>query len=297
MRSGIVSTIIAGLLLIGPLASANARVTGVTFEPKSPIVGHSVTAIAIDDQKHKVVKWIWYGTLTDAGTHDPIVLEATVSGRATLKLLCGGTYKVLLRVVYGGPMPPPDETVSVLLTVARPDALRIIKGLEASRGYDDRGSAIEIESQVMCRNLDAGEHLLGMAQRRIRNRTWWNGKVDADQPWEPKPGGFWVFQRSGVIGSTVVLKIDPQDWAKIAPGKPVATWDEEIRLVYGVGSARREGEWTPHGNGKYVQIECPLGTERLAIIKIDEAHWAVRERARAGQAPPPGSSKSLRQAN
>ena len=57
MRLGIASTIIAALLLIRPSVSAHARVTGVTFEPKSPIVGHSVTAIATDDQKHKVVKW------------------------------------------------------------------------------------------------------------------------------------------------------------------------------------------------------------------------------------------------
>ena len=59
MRSGIAVTIIAGLFLMLPSVSAHARVTGVTFEPKSPIVGHSVTAIATDDQKHKVVKWIW----------------------------------------------------------------------------------------------------------------------------------------------------------------------------------------------------------------------------------------------
>jgi hypothetical protein len=52
MRSGIASTIIVGLLLIFPSVSANAGVTGVTFEPKSPNVGHSVTAIATDDQKH-----------------------------------------------------------------------------------------------------------------------------------------------------------------------------------------------------------------------------------------------------
>src|SRR5436305_2919918 len=64
MRSGIASTIIAGLFLMLPSVSAHARVTGVTFEPKSPIVGHSVTAIATDDQKHKVVKWIWYCTLS-----------------------------------------------------------------------------------------------------------------------------------------------------------------------------------------------------------------------------------------
>jgi hypothetical protein len=121
--------------------------------------------------------------------------------------------------------------------------------------------------------------------------------VDADQPWEPKPGGFWVFQRSGAIGSTVVLKISPEDWAKIPPGKPVVTWDEEIRLVYGVGSARREGEWTTHGDGKYVQIECPLGTEHLSIIKVDGTHWAIRERARPTQTPLPGSRSSVREAD
>jgi hypothetical protein len=297
MRLGIASTIIAGLFLMLPSVSAHARVTGVTFEPKSPIVGHSVTAIATDDQKHKVDKWIWYCTLTDAGTHDPITMEPTVPGRARLKLLCGGTYKVFLRVIYGGPMPPSPETVSASITVARPDALKIIKGLESANHYDEMGNAIEIQSQVMCRNADAGEHLLGMAQRRIRNRTWWNGKVDADQPWEPKPGGFWVFQRSGAIGSTVVLKIDSEDWAKIPPGKPVVTWDEEIRLVYGVGSARREGEWTHHGGGKLVEIECPLGTEHLSIIKVDASHWAIRERARPSQTSPPRSRSSIRKAD
>jgi hypothetical protein len=142
MRSRIANEIIAALLLMRPPISAHAKVTGVTFEPKRPIVGHSVTAIATDDQKHKVVKWIWYGTLADAGTHSPIVLNSTVPGRATLKLMCGGTYKVSLQVTYGGPMPPPTETVSALITVARPDALKIMKGLDFAASYDSRGNAI-----------------------------------------------------------------------------------------------------------------------------------------------------------
>ncbi len=295
MRSGIACTLIAAILLVGPSVSAHARVTRVTFEPKDPIVGRSVAAIANDDQKHKVVKWIWYGTLSDAGTHDPIAMHSTVPGRATLKVICGGTYKVFLRVTYGGPMPPPTETVSASITITRPDAVRIIKGLDMATGYHDKGSAIEIQSQVMSRKADAGEALLGMAQRRVNNRTWWDGKRDADQPWQLECPV--IFQRSGVIGSTATLEMDPNDWAKIPPGKPVVTWDEEIRLVYGMGSVRRGGGFTTHGDGKYVEIECPLGTERLAIIKVDEAHWVVRERAKAGQGSPSGSRAIIREAN
>src|SRR4051794_21284470 len=130
MTSRTASTIIAGLLLIGPSGSAQARVTGITFEPKSPIVGHSVTAIAIDDQKHEVAKWIWSCTLADAGTSSPAVIKTPVPGRATLDLLCGGTYTVSLRVTYGGPMPPQPETVTVLLVIARPDDLKLIKGFD-----------------------------------------------------------------------------------------------------------------------------------------------------------------------
>ena len=141
MRSETASTIIAALLLMSSPVSAHAKVTGVTFEPKSPIVGHDVTAIATDGQKH--------------------------------------------------------------------------------------------------------------------------------------------------------LTIDPEDWAKIRPGKPVVTWDEEVRLAYGVESAQREGGW----RGKYVYIECPLGTKHLSIFKIDESHWALRERATSGQASLPGSRSSLREAD
>jgi uncharacterized protein (TIGR03067 family) len=79
----------------------------------------------------------------------------------------------------------------------------------------------------------------------------------------------------------IPLKIDPEHWAKIPPGKRVVTWDEEVRLVYGLGSAGREGERTHHGGDKYVSIECPLGTERLSIIKIDASHWAIRKRAKS----------------
>src|SRR5262249_37243782 len=149
MRSMVGNAIIAALLLMRAPMSAHAKVTGVTFEPKCPIVGHSMTAIATDDQKHKVVKWIWYGILADAATHAPIVLKSTDPGRATLELMCGGTYKVSLQVTYGGPMPPPTETVSALITVARPDALKIMKGLDFAAPYDGRASAIEIQSPVM----------------------------------------------------------------------------------------------------------------------------------------------------
>jgi uncharacterized protein (TIGR03067 family) len=281
MRSTVANAIIAALLLMRPAVSAHAKVTAVTFEPERPIVGHSMTAIATDDQKHKVVKWIWYGTLSDAGTHSPIVLKPTVPGRASLDLRCGGTYKVCLEVTYGGPMPPPTEIVSALITVERPDALKIMKGLDFAAPYDGRGIAIEIQSQVMCGKTDAGEGLLGMAQRRVHNWSWWNGKTDTDQPWQPKAPGNYASQMNGLIRSLIPLTIDPEHWAKVPPGKPIVTWDEEVRLVYGLGSARREGEQTHHGGGKYVTIECPLGTERLSIIKIDASHWAIRERAKS----------------
>ena len=88
----------------------------------------------------------------------------------------------------------------------------------------------------MCRNADVGEYLLGMAQRRIRNRTWWDGKRDTDQPWQLECPV--IFQGDGVIGSTATLAIAPKDWAKIPLGKPVVTWDEEIRLVDRVGPPR-----------------------------------------------------------
>jgi hypothetical protein len=92
------STIIAGLLLMYPSASAHATVTGITFEPKRPIVGDSVTAIAIDDQKHEVIRWNWYYTLTDAGASSrPMLIGSTVRGRFALDLRCGGTHKVSLQ--------------------------------------------------------------------------------------------------------------------------------------------------------------------------------------------------------
>src|SRR4051812_3510146 len=101
-----VSTIIAGLLLMGPSGPAHARVTRIAFEPESPIVGRSVTAIATDDRKHEVAKWIWSCTLSDAGTSSPAEIKPTAPGRATFNLLCGGTYMVSLRVIYGGPTLP-----------------------------------------------------------------------------------------------------------------------------------------------------------------------------------------------
>ena len=57
MASRTAGTIIASLLLMGPSGPAQAKVTGITFEPKDPIVGHSATAIATDDRKHEVAQW------------------------------------------------------------------------------------------------------------------------------------------------------------------------------------------------------------------------------------------------
>jgi hypothetical protein len=277
MRSSIGSTIIAGFLLMYPSLSARATVTGITFEPKSPIVGHSVTAIAIDDQKHEVVKWNWCYTLTDAGVSShPTKIESTVPGRATLVLRCGGTYKVSLEVIYGGPMPPPPETVSVALTIARPEALKIIRGLDEAVHYPGTAIATTIRRQVMSRETDAGEQLLGMAQRRVRNRTWWDGKKEPDQPWKPETPDQTLYQAGGVIESWVILNIDPREWAKLPHGKPIVTWDEDVRLVYGFYSATREGEGTFHFRGKFVTVECPLGTEHLSIVKVDDDRWAVR---------------------
>ncbi len=294
MGSRIASTILAGLLLMSPSVSAYARVTGIEFVPKSPIVGHSVTAIVIDDQKHEVVKWDWSYTLTDAGTSGrPTSIEATVPGRAALDLRCGGTYKVSLVVTYGGPTPPPPETVSAALTIARPDALKNIEGLDVAVHYPGKASATTIRSQVISRETDAGEHLLGMAQRRVRNRIWWDGKKDADQPWQPEVPGPMLFQSGGVIESWAILNIDPRDWARVPRGKPIVTWDEEVRLVYGLGSASRLG--------KPVTVECPLGTKHLSIVKVDDGRWAVREAVRARssgdrsqQVAPPANKRSLR---
>jgi hypothetical protein len=275
-------TIIASLLLMGPSGSAQAKVTGITFEPKEPIVGHSVTAIATDDRKHEVAEWTWHCTSADAGTWSPAVMKPLAPGRATLTLLCGGTYTVSLRVTYGGPMAPPPETVTVPLVIARPDDLNIIQGGDTPARYEGTAREVLIRSQVTSRGKDVGEHLLGLAQRRVRNRTWWDGKKDPDEPWGPKapPGRF--FLRRGVIESREILDIAPGDWAKIHLGGPVVSWDEDARLVYEKGSVRHEGDMSLHGGGKAVTVECPLGTKHLSIVKVDDDHWTVREGVRTG---------------
>jgi hypothetical protein len=277
MRSRIASTIIAGLLLLRPGLSAHATVTGLSFEPKSPIVGHSMSVIAIDDQKHTVVKWDWTYTFTDAEANSrPTMIESTVPGRATLDLHYGGTYKVALEVTYGGPMPPPSETMSVALSVARPEALKNIDGLDVLLPYPDTAIATTIRYQVMSRGTEAGVHLSGLAQRRVRNRTRWDGKKEPDQAWEPDAPGNMLFQRGGVIESLVILNIDPRDWAKVPDGKPIVTWDEDVRLIYGIETSRGEAEGMFNGQYKLVNIACCLGNEHLSIVKVDNGHWAVR---------------------
>jgi hypothetical protein len=303
MWSRIASTSIAGLLLIHPSVSAHATVTGITFEEQSPVVGQSVTAIAIDDQKHDVVKWNWNYTLTDAGTStSPTTIRSTVPGRATLDLLCGGTYTVSLEITYGGPMPTPPETVSVAVTIARPDALKNIGGLEVAVHYPGEAIATTIRHHVMSRESDAGEHLLGMAQRRIRNRIRWDGKKEPDQSWQPKAPGPIICQNRGVIESWVMLNISPRDWAKVPHGKPIMTWDEDVRLVYGIESARRDREVRRQFRGKLVSVECPLGTEHLSIVKVDDGRWAVRRGvgakssgAQSEDGALPASKRSLRE--
>jgi len=98
--------------------------------------------------------------------------------------------------------------------------LRVPSHGSTLQDYDEMGNAIEIQSQVMRRNADAGEYLLGMAQRRLRNRTWWNGKIDADQPWEPEAGGFWVFHqgRRGSLGGSRACE----------GGSGIAPWKQRV---------------------------------------------------------------------
>jgi hypothetical protein len=60
-----------------------------------------------------------------------------------------------------------------------------------------------------------------MAQRRVRNRTWWDGTKDLDEPWRPEHPGPMLLHSHGVIESWVTLNIDPGDWAKIRPGSPI----------------------------------------------------------------------------
>lgn len=277
MLSRTASTIITGLLVMSPSGSAHARVTGITFEPKSPIVGQSVTAIATDDRKHEVAQWNWFCILADAGASNHRTITPIEPGRANLKLLCGGTYKVSLQVTYQGPKTPPSETISVSLVIARPDKFTIVEGIDTSTRYPGSASMITIRSQINSREKDAGKHLLGMAQQRVRNRTWWNKKQDPDQPWLPPAPGPHVNHSKGVIECWVTLDIDPEDWAKIRPGSPIVSWDEDLRVIYMLGYPRNKGEWPPHSTGKEVTIECPLGTKHLSIVKVDEDHWAVHE--------------------
>lgn len=283
MRSRIIGTILSGLLLIGPAGSARARVTGIAFDPKGPVVGHSVTAIAVDDGKHEVVKWSWSYTLAAAGTSDnPVAIRSADPGRAKVDLRCGGTYTFTLEVTYGGPMAPPPETVSAALTVPRPDAIRIVGGLDVPVLYQGTAVAIMTHGRVLSLGADTGVHLLGQAQRRIRNRTWWAGKKDPDRPWEPDAPGNMMAQVRGEIEDMVLLNIDRAEWEKVPIGKPIVTWDEDVRLIYIVGYKREVSRL-----GKAVTVECSLGTEHLAIVKRDDQHWVVRRSEKAGASGAP----------
>ena len=284
MRSRITGAILSGLLLTCPAGSVHARVTGITFDPKEPVVGGSAAAVAVDDGKHEVVAWDWAYTLADAGTSNlPVAIGSDKPGWASLDLPCGGTYAVTLEVTYGGPMPPPPDKVSATLTVARPDASLIVGGLGVPVSYPGTPIAIDLHRQVQSQGTEAGVHLLGHAQRRIRNRTWWSGKKDPDRSWEPSAPGNMMAQIRGEIDDMVLLNIDPKEWAKVPIGKTVVTWEEDIRLTYTIGYRREV-----HDLGKAVTVECPLGTDHLTIVKLDDQRWVVRrvvEKAGANGAP------------
>ena len=196
MGPRLANTILAGLLLMCPSVSAHAGVTGIRFEPKSPIVGQSVTAIAIDDQKLEVVKWNWYYNFADAGTSNrPTAIKSTVPGRATLDLPCGGT-TWSPGSYYGGPMPPPPETVSVELTIARPDGLKIIEGLDVAVQYPGTAIATTIRGQVMSGETDVGDLACSGWQRRVRTPPGGMGKKDPISPGNRKHQARCCFTRA-----------------------------------------------------------------------------------------------------
>ena len=283
MRSRMSSTMIVGLLLTGPVISAQARVTGIAFEPKSPTVGHSVTAVAIDDGKHKVAEWHWSSTLSDAKARGaPAWIESDTPGRATIRLFCGGTYSVKLRVVYGGAMPPPPETVSAVLKIPRPDAIEICEGLSQPAPYRSPAIATTIRYWVLSGEATTGMDLLGTAQRRIRNCTRWDGKKDPDRSWEPDLPGLELSQIQGVIRDLVTLRMEPREWAKVASGQTIMSWDEDFRLIYIIESKSIDDDARKSLRGRSVSVECPLGTEHLSIVKLDDEHWTVRRTGRAG---------------
>ena len=72
-----------------------------------------------------------------------------------------------------------------------------------------------------------------------------------------------LFHSGGVIESWAILNIDPRDWAKISHGKPIVTWDEDVRLVY--GSVREVGSGTGEGRVP-VGDRTPLRSSRWMIV-------------------------------
>ena len=274
MRSTARRTMVRGIFLIlsGMIGSAQAKVTGIRFDPQSPVVGDTVTAIAVDDQKDNVTEWEWNYKLADAGTDNgTVAITSATPGRATFQLGCGGTYTIRVKVSYGGPTTTTQETISVPLVVARPDGVKFIEGfLDSPVRYFAKTSGVQIRWQIKSGSADVGESLVGMTQRRIRNRKWWNERRDPDQAWQPSTNEFW--HSGGVLHSTACLTCDPDDWGKIRSGERIAAWEADWQLTYSVG------KFGPtHGGGKLVQIACPLGTKHFAIYKFDRDHWVVRE--------------------
>ena len=235
MRSRMSSTMIVGLLLTGPVISAQARVTGIAFEPKSPTVGHSVTAVAIDDGKHKVAEWhsVFNPVRRQGPQPAPAWIESDTPGRATIRLFCGGTYSVKLRVVYGGAMPPPPETVSAVLKIPRPDAIEICEGLSQPAPYRSPAIATTIRYWVLSGEATTGMDLLGNL-RSVASATApvGTGRRTPIDPGEPDLPGLELSQIQGVIRDPVTLRMEPREWAKVASGQTIMSWDEDFRLIY-----------------------------------------------------------------
>src|SRR5689334_8091120 len=132
MSKPMARVVFAGLLSTTVAGPAEGRVTGIRTEPATPVVGHSVTVMAIDDHKQEVEEWAWNCVMTDAGTGHPQTIKPVAAGQAGFPLLCGGTYTITLRVRYAGQHASTPETISKKLIVSRPDEFQILKGLNTA---------------------------------------------------------------------------------------------------------------------------------------------------------------------